>query len=50
MVVDHLLGKWMCQVVDQESQISELVVYEGLEMGGKLVRQLLKVVGFQVMV
>ena len=49
-MVEHLLGKLMCQVVDQESQMSELVIYEGLEMNGKLVKQLLKVVGCQVMV
>ena len=49
-MVEHLLGKWMCQVVDQESQMSELVIYEGLEMNGKLVKQLLKVVCCQVMV
>ena len=49
-MAEHLLGKWMCQVVDQESQMSELVIYEGLEMNGKLAKQLLKVVGCQVMV
>ena len=35
LLVDHLLGKLMCQLLNQESQKSDLVVYEGLEVGGK---------------
>ena len=34
LVVGHLLGKLMCQLLNHESQKSELVVYEGLKWVG----------------